>query len=130
MVSARYVEASEGVATLVGAGIDSLTVSILPDTVVVQLAARLYGSADDFHDFTVHVSVDGPNLERVQEIAYPYKFPEVAAGDDRLEPAFTFPLAAVFPVEVEGIYSVIVRASEGQPWTLPFLVSLIPTDPT
>ncbi len=64
-IACRYLELHEGLATIVGAGIDQLTVPALGTEVSVMIALRLTVTPGDEGDHPVTVSIADPELELV-----------------------------------------------------------------
>lgn len=60
----RYVEVNNGLATIVGAGIDQYGVQSLPATLDMALAVRLVGLPDEV-DHTIEISVLDPLMQPV-----------------------------------------------------------------
>ena len=126
MIPCRFVEVHDNLATIVGAGIDTVTVPSLPAPVQVMLGIKLTGLADEFdesvkHSFTNRVR--DPNGEVVGE-----QTGEMAIGVQSTQTEWlvgvTLPFVVQFDVSEAGTYTIefIVGGAEAQ---IPFhIVSL------
>jgi hypothetical protein len=124
VVTARYVEVHDGLATIVGAGVDGVKVAQLPGDVMVTMAVRVVGRADEWQHFEIKASVSGPDLETVFEAAYPFAIGGVSVTDERIEPSFTLPLGVVFSAQAEGLHTIALEVDGGGTATTSVLVSL------
>jgi hypothetical protein len=118
LVMARYVEVHDGLGTIIGAGVDGILVQELPADVVVNMALRVVGRAEEWAQFHVTAQVSGPDLETVFEHAYPFGISGVTVADERFDPAFTLPLAVVFPAHAEGLHTITLEVDGGSASTM------------
>ncbi len=107
IIPCRFVEVHDGLATIIGAGIDTLWVEELPAQVQVVLAIRLLGMAEELdheikHAFTNRIR--DPQGKVIGEVSG-----EIAIGATPARPEWlagiTLPLAAGFEAAEEGTYT-------------------------
>jgi hypothetical protein len=113
IIPCRYVEIHENLATMIGAGIDTLWPAELPATIQVTTAVRLTGLPEELADGRKHSArtiVRGPDGEIVSELEGEFEL-EGGPGDvAELHPEWlqgiVVNLAVAFEAGVEGTYKI------------------------
>ena len=110
IIPCRYVEIHENLATMIGAGIDTLTPSALPAGVQVTTAVRLTGLPAELEAGLKHTTrtvVRGPDGEIVSEVEGEFEVEGQGPEDQRdwLQ-GFVVTLSVGFDVEVPGTYKI------------------------
>jgi hypothetical protein len=117
IIPCRYVEIHENLATMVGAGIDTLWPPELPATVQVTAAVRISGLPEELEEDLPHTArtlVRGPGGELVAEAGGEFAVQGEGAPEQRdwLQ-GFMVSVAISFEAAAEGTYTIehIVDAS-------------------
>jgi hypothetical protein len=93
-VIARYSEVNNGLATIIGAGIDTFGVAAIPSPLLINLTIRLAGMADaDQHQMSVQVL--DPDLAELGRLTAPF----TVAGNPLAPPGWES--AVVMPVQIQ-----------------------------
>lgn len=108
-IACRYVEVHDGLATMVGAGLDRMTVKQLPSPVRVLFAVRVAVAPEDAagaHQLTASVLNDA-----MEPIGNPLTATIETKGQPHKQPGWeghhTLPIGIAFQAAAEGVYTVI-----------------------
>jgi hypothetical protein len=119
----RYVEVINGLATIVGGGIDRYGPMPLPQPLVITAAVRLVG-LPDMADHTIEVQVLDPLLAPVGQPVPPATFKMQAPGPDHppgWEANVLVPMIVNIEVADAGTYTLDIKV-DGHSHTHPFRV--------
>jgi hypothetical protein len=112
VILCRYAEVNDGLATIVGAGIDALFAPELPCELGFPIVIRIVGLADG-REHTVEVEVLDPEMQRVAEplsMAFtPEPGPQATPG---WEGHAIFPAGVVFEARQYGAYLLNVKIDD------------------
>lgn len=112
VIPCRYVEVTNNLATIVGAGIDRVWVPSIPPPQPVQVlsAVRIVADHDEIHaeppqegPNTLACRIHGPSMELVSELSQPFAMS--GSFDPAIEPAVIMPVGVAFQPEEEGQYT-------------------------
>jgi hypothetical protein len=107
-VACRYVEVHDGLATMVGAGVDFLAPGPLPSPVGVMFVMRLAIAPGDDGDHELEVGIRGPDMQPVGE---PLKAMIHTEGQPHAQPGWEGhhfqPIAVGFEAAELGCYTVV-----------------------
>ncbi len=111
IIPCRYVEIHENLATMIGAGIDTLTPPTLPAGVQVTTAVRLTGLPAELEAGLKHTTrtvVRGPDGEIVSEVAGEFEVEGHGPPPDKHDwlQGFVVNLAVAFEATVPGTYKI------------------------
>jgi uncharacterized protein DUF6941 len=108
VITCRYVEVHDNLATIIGAGIDTFWFEDLPTTLQVLLAIRLTGLAEEFTDDQMHTTatrIKDPDGNTISEVKG-----ELVVGVEQRQAEYlatiTIPAAVQLEVTEEGTYAV------------------------
>jgi hypothetical protein len=107
VIPCRYVEVHDNLATMVGAGIDTLTVPELPVVVQVLVAVRLLALADEWTADVKHSArnvIYGPNAQVVSEVADEFALVAEGSREDWLT-GVILPTVVTWEATEEGAYT-------------------------
>jgi hypothetical protein len=115
-IPCRYVEVNDGLATIVGAGVDTFWVPEMPAAVGVLIAIRIVGSPEEMAPGVEHnlvVRVLDPGMEEISRI----EGRGGASGTNPLaqegfEQASIIPTMQQFEVPAEGNYTIEIRIDD------------------
>jgi hypothetical protein len=112
IIPCRYVEVHENLATMIGAGIDTLWPAELPAAIQITTAVRLTGLPEelgDGHKHSARTVVRGPDGEIVSEMEAEFEL-EGGPADAELHPdwlqGIVLNLAVGFEAATEGTYKI------------------------
>lgn len=118
----RYAEVNNGLATIVGAGIDNYTVAAVPAQIPLQLVVRVCGLIDaNDHDLTVKLL--DTQLSEVGTLSGTFGMEQNPNHPPGWEGAAILPVGVVLPANEVGTYTLHVSV-DNHSVTLPFRVSL------
>jgi len=124
---ARYVEVNEGLATIVGAGIDAFAVPALPCPLSVPALIRVVGLPDD-QQHPISVRLLGPDLNEVgPALDATFGVTRNPAHPSGWEAAALVPIVLQFEASAVGTHSIEIRVDSASR-TLPFRV-ILPAPP-
>jgi hypothetical protein len=108
MIPCRYVEVHDNLATIVGAGIDTMTVAAVPTPVQFMLAVRITGLPEEFDPAVQRAfanRVRDPHGEVIGEVRGEIGIGAESARADWLAGA-SLPMAIGFEVSEVGTYTI------------------------
>lgn len=123
-IPCRYVEINDGLATIIGAGIDTFTVLELPVDLQVLLAVRLVGPSVDFQPDRQHELVGRVLDTQMNEISQLTSTFNALPNPTHLagwEQATIFGVVHQFRADTAGAYTIDL-AVDGQGHTVPLIV--------
>lgn len=107
-IPCRYVEVHDNLATIIGAGIDTVWIEELPAMVGCMVAVRLVGMPDEFtpdQKRPTSTRIKSPSGATISEVQGSFALGIESARPEYLVGA-TLPVAIQFPVTEEGTYAV------------------------
>jgi len=107
-IPCRYVEVTNGLATIVGAGSNIFWVPEFPAVVDLMMAVQILGGEEEIgHEYEIRGHVLGPDMQPVAPgMTGQFAFGESAAlKPDGWEETAIVPIGMQFPAEVEGPYT-------------------------
>ena len=120
----RYVEVNNGLATIVGGGLDVFTVVAVPVELPITIALRAVG-LPDANEHTLEVLVIDPMMAPAGEAGVQAKF-TMAANPNHppgWELNLTAPIIVNVPIEQAGTYTIDIKV-DGHSHTMPFRVDV------
>jgi hypothetical protein len=122
VIPCRYVEVNDGLATVVGAGVDHYTVPSLPTPLQVPTAIRLVGLPDD-EEHRLNITILSPLMESATDepMFVTFRTQKNALLPDGWESATLIPAAVVFMASAEGAYTFTVEV-DGSSKSIPIRV--------
>lgn len=124
-IACRYCEIHDGLATIVGAGIDTWTVPEFPAAIATAMVVRLAG-ADLPGEHQLSTVVHGPDME---PISGPVSATFTAGPNPAIEPgwesAVVIPTVVQFMAPEPGIFTITIGV-DGRSTTLPVIVKRPP----
>lgn len=128
-VACRFVEVHDGLATMVGAGVDNIGVASVPSEVGIMFAVRIAIAPGDSGKHKLTARVLNPQMDQIGELAAEF---EIGAGQPHTQPGWeghiTVPLAFGWPVAEPGAYLLHFECGTASV-DLPMMV-LLAQDPT
>jgi hypothetical protein len=121
VIPCRFVEVTNGLATIVGAGIDTFTVPQLPSPVGMSLALRICGLPDTAqHD--LEIDILGPSMESIQEpLKTQFSMTPQPGNVAGWEVQALLPIVLQFEAPDDGTYTLNVSV-DGASRSIPFRV--------
>ena len=116
-------EGNNGLATIVGAGIDTLTLPALPNPVQFLMAVRLVGVPDNAQH-TVTMSIDAPSMVQASEpmTSPPFLFSRPPGLAEGWEGGILMPMGCQFLATEEGPYMVTVTVDQASSQSVPMRI--------
>ena len=128
-VACRYAEVGpDGLATIVGAGIDCFWPAELPAVVPVLVAIKVVGAHGELVAARQHElisSVLDPQMAEVAKLSFTFAVERGDLHPEGWEGGTVIPTLHRFPVEAEGAYTLDI-AVDGNHHTVPIMVRLGP----
>jgi hypothetical protein len=130
LVPCRYVEVTNSLATIVGAGIDQIAVAELPvpEPLQVTCAMRVVAEHHELDDGQEHLltcRVYDPQMEVSSEEVIPLEMH--GSGEEPVLPALILPMAVTFAPQEEGQHTIEVEL-DGSRQMVPMIVRLAPEE--
>ena len=108
LIPCRFVEVHDSLATIVGAGIDTVWLAELPAPVQLMLAIRLVGMVEEFTPDQLHrttTRIKDPRGQTISEVGGDFSISAESARPEYLA-GVTLPAAVGFQVAEEGTYTI------------------------
>jgi hypothetical protein len=129
VIPCRYVEVTNNLATIVGAGIDHVWVPSIPPPQPVQIlcAVRIVANHDEVHveppeegPNTLTCRIHDPSMEVVSDLPAPFAMS--GTFDPAIEPAVIMPIGVAFEPQEQGQYTIEIAVDE-RSFSVPLTVS-------
>jgi hypothetical protein len=125
VILCRYCEIGEGGATIVGGGIDAMTVPVVPAPVQVMVAVRLVGQEGEVQGTMQHRITANVLNPAMEQITPPFEATFTAQRGPQHPPGWEasaiIPMMHRFLAETEGAYTINI-AVDGKSQTVTFVV--------
>lgn len=128
-IACRYVEVNGGLATIIGAGIDTFWVSEFPANLTVPVAVKVAGSQDEVENEHVLMGrVLNPQLEEIASIQGTFTAESSLDAQPGWEASIALATLHVFTATEPGAYTIDVNV-DGRSQTVPLAVRQLPAAP-